>query len=239
MMPACVAHPAHDRVRLARSHRAAHHVFDAAVGAGKRASARSVERGHRVVEKSREIAIVEHRQQRLGDERNDDVFLAGLGANSLRDRVVEAQLAAQEVLDDIAPDIFGLANDGRHAAFVKELARVGETADMEAAHHCGDALGDDLEREVAAARILIRLYPGQPDKKLDAVLACLFFNRLDCLRADYAVADFVPNHRFEADIALDRIALVERLVERRHHGQSVVGLDAVTEILDEAVLVVP
>ena len=28
--------------------------------------------------------------------------------------------------------------------------------------------------------------------------------------ADYAVADFVPNHRFEADVALDRITFVER-----------------------------
>ena len=79
----------------------------------------------RVVEKARQVTVVEHRQLRLGDERNDDVFLAGLGADPLRDGVMEAQLAAQEVLDDIAPDIFSLANDGGDTAFVEELARVG------------------------------------------------------------------------------------------------------------------
>jgi len=52
---------------------------------------------------------------------------------------------------------------------------------MEAAHHRREAFGDHLEGEVAAARILIRLYAGQPDQQLDAVLARLFFNRGDRL----------------------------------------------------------
>ena len=237
-MAACVAHPGDHCVGLARPHRAAHHVLHAAVRAGEGAPAGSVERGHSVVEKSREVTIVEHRQQRLGDQRNYDIFLAGLRADSLRHRVALAQLAAQEVLDNIAPDILCLADDGGDAAFVEELARVGETADVEAAHHRRDALGDELKREVPSARILIRLHAGQPDQQLDAIFACLFLDRRDCLGADDAVADFVPNHGFEADVALDRIALVERLVERRHHRQGVVGLDAVAEILDEAVFVV-
>src|SRR5208282_2835536 len=146
VMLACVAYPAHDRVRLARAHRAPHHVFHAAVRAGERASARSVERGHRVVEKSRQVTIVEYRQQRLGDQRDDDVLLAGLRANSLRDRVALAQFAAQEVLDDIAPDVLSLADHGGDAAFVEELARIREAADVKAAHHGGDAFGDELKR---------------------------------------------------------------------------------------------
>src|SRR3984957_5922673 len=238
MMLAGVAQPAHDRVRFARAHRAAHHVHHAKVRAGERASARFVERGHRVVEKSREITIVEHRQQRLGDQRNDNVFLAGLGANSLRDRVADFQLTAQKILDDVAPDIFSLADDGGYAAFVEELARIGEAADMEAAHHRGDSFSDELKREVPTARVLIRLHSREPNQQLDAVFTRLVLNRSDCLGADNAVADFVPNHRLKAYVALDRVALVERLVERRHHGQGIVRLDAVAEILDEAVLVI-
>ncbi len=238
VMLACVTHPAHDGVRLARAHRAAHHVLHAAVRAGERASARGVERGHRVVEKSRQVTIVEHRQQRLGDQRHDDIFLAGLRANPLRDRVADLQLAFQKILDDIAPDIFRLANDGRDAAFVEELARLGKAADMESAHHRGHALGDELQREVATARILIRLHARQSDQQLDAVFTRLFLDRLDCLGADDAIADFVPDDRLEADVALDRVPLVERLVERRHHRQGVVGLDAVAEVLDVAVLVI-
>ena len=98
------------------------------------------------IEEARQIAIVEHRQLRLGDDRHDDVVLAGLGADAFGDRVVELQLAAQEILDDIAPQIFGLAHDGGDAAAVEELARLGIAADVEAAHHRGQALGDELQR---------------------------------------------------------------------------------------------
>jgi len=160
------------------------------------------------------------------------------GANSLRDGIVEAQLAAEKVLDDIAPDIFRLANYGRHAAFVQELARVGEAADMEAAHHRGQPLGDHLEGEVAATRILIRLY-GRPTRSAARRRPrAPFFNRGDRLGADYAVADFVPNHGFEANIALDRMRLLNASLSAVITGQGVVGLDAIAEVLDEAVFVV-
>ncbi len=87
------------------------------------------------------------------------------------------QLAAQEILDDIAPDIFSLADDGGDAAFVEELARIREAADVEAAHHRGHAFGDELKREVAPARILIRLHAGEPNQQLDAVFARLVLDR--------------------------------------------------------------
>ena len=48
-----VAHPLHHRLGLARTHRAAHHVLDAAIGAGEGTSARRVDRGHGRIEEAR------------------------------------------------------------------------------------------------------------------------------------------------------------------------------------------
>src|SRR5208283_1499795 len=125
--------------------------------------------------------------------RNDNVFLAGLFANSLRYGITLLKFAAQKVFDDIAPDIFGLADDRRHSAFVEKLARVRKSADVEAAHHRRDSLGHELQREVAPARVLIRLHTRQADQQLDAVFARLVLDRRDGLGADDAVANLVPD----------------------------------------------
>ena len=135
-----VADPVHDRVGLARAHRAAHHVLHAAVRAGERASARSIDRGHRLIEEAGQIAIVDHRQLGLGDERHDDVFLAGLGPDAFGNRVVDLQFAAQKILNDLAPQVLGLAHDRGDAAAVEELDRLGIAAYVKAAHHRGQAL---------------------------------------------------------------------------------------------------
>src|SRR5208282_2286135 len=108
------------------------------------------------------------------------------------DRIVELQFAAQEVLDDPAPEIFRFTHDRGDSATVQELARFRVAADMEAPHHRGHALGDELQAKVAPARILVRLHAGQTDQQLDAVFGRLLFDRVDRLGADHTVADFVP-----------------------------------------------
>ena len=73
---------------------------------------------------------------------------------------------------------------------------------METAHHRGHALGDKLQREIAAARVLIGLHAGQADQQFDAVFLRLFLDGLDGLGADDAVADLVPDNGLEMDVAL-------------------------------------
>src|SRR5207245_7885928 len=98
----------------------------------------------RFIEEARKIAVVDHRKLGLSDERNDDVFLSGLGADAFAHRVVELELAAQEILDDLAPQVLGLAHNRRDAAAVEELDRLGVAANVETAHHRRQALRDEL-----------------------------------------------------------------------------------------------
>ena len=63
---------------------------------------------------------------------------------------------------------------------------------MKTAHHGRQPLGYELQREVAAARILIRLHAREPDEQFDAVFASLFLDCGNSLGRNRAVADFVP-----------------------------------------------
>ncbi len=238
MVAARVAHPTHHRVGLARPHRAPHHVLDAAVRARERASARRVDCRHRGIEEARQVAIVDHRQLCVGDNGHDDIVLAGLGADSLGHRVSEFEFAAQEILDNLAPKIFRLAHDGRDTAAVEECARFGVAAHVEPAHHRFYALGDELKSQVAPARVLIGLDPGETNEKLDAVFGGFLLDGPYALRADDSIANFVPYDGLEIDIALGRITPVEPFVERFEDSERVVRLDAVTEEMDVAFVVV-
>src|SRR5208282_2761316 len=186
----------------------------------------------------RQVTVFEDRQERLGDERNDNVVAARLGADSLRHRVLGLQLAAQEVLDDYSPQIFGLADHRADSAFVEELHRVGIAADVESAHHHRHAERLELQRDIAPARILVGLHAGKADQQLDAVLVRLFLDGPDGLGADYAVADFVPNDGLEINVALGGKLAIESLVQRCQRRERVIRLHAVSKELNVAFLVI-
>src|SRR5262249_49188957 len=114
-----VAHPLHDGVGFARTHRAPHHVLDTAIRTGEWATTRRIERGHCLVEESGEVPVVDNRQLRVGDERHQYVVAAGLGADSLTHRVVQLEFAAKKVLDYLAPKIFRLANHRADATVIE------------------------------------------------------------------------------------------------------------------------
>ena len=233
-----VTHPTDDRVGLARAHGAAHHVLHAAIRAGKGASARGVDRGHRGIEEAREIAVIEDGQLRIGNDRHDDVVLAGLGADAVGNRVVLLEFPSQHILDDDGPEVFGLTHDGGDAAGVEEIARLRIAADVEPAHHHAHALSDELERDIAATRILIGLHAGHPDEQFDAVFLGLFLDGLDGFGTDDPVADFVPDDGIEKDVAFGAEVTVVVFVKRLQHGQGVVRLDAIAEQLHVAFFIV-
>ena len=89
------------------------------------------------------------------------------------------QFALEEILNDLRPQILGLARDGSDAALVEELARLGIAADVETAHHGGHTLRNELQRQVASTGILIGLDAGQTDQQFHAVLVRLLLHRLD------------------------------------------------------------
>src|SRR5690348_7485108 len=100
-----IAHPSHDGIGLTRTHRAAHNVLDAAIGAGERATTRRIERSHRRVEETCQVSVVDYGKLRIGNYRHDDIILAGFRADTIGYRVIELKIAAEKILNYLAPQV--------------------------------------------------------------------------------------------------------------------------------------
>ena len=73
------------------------------------------------------------------------------------------QFAAQVVVEDLHPGAFGLADHRGDPTTVEKRTRVRVAADVKAPHQHREARGDELQRQVPAARVLIGLHAGEAD----------------------------------------------------------------------------
>src|SRR6516162_357406 len=96
---------------------------------------------------------------------------------------------------------------------------------MKPTHHHRHAQGLELQGDVATARVLVGLHPGQTDQEFHTIFVGFFLNRPDGFRTDYPVTEFVPDDGLKMNVALGRVLAVKGLVECGQRGQGVIRLD--------------
>ncbi|TMA52449.1 MAG: hypothetical protein E6J75_16880 [Deltaproteobacteria bacterium] len=225
-----VANPAYHRLGIAGPHRSPHDVLHAAVGAGEGTAARRVERRHVGRREAVEVRVADRRELRAGDHRHGDLSGAGLGTDAVGDAVARPQLAPEIVVEQLAPDRLGLADDRRDAAVLEEHTGLGMAAHVEAAEQHREPGAAELKREVPPARVLVGLHAGEADDDFDPVLERLLLDGADGGGKNRAIHLLVPDDRFEVD-ALIAAQLVVGVVESRQDRERVVRQHALPEPL--------